>query len=207
MTDLPSVSSAEAVSAGPVENTASPAVASTVESAATDPVLDEFQPIVLDSQDAVNSFVKKRVERAKRSAEEAMQAQIAERDAKIKAFEEQALSESEKVLKRAEAAEKLAQERDAELARLKRDKLVSDLASEAKLPKKLWDRIRGDTEEDIQADIEDLAKEFGTDTVSTDSRPPSSRPKTVSVVAPGHEPETTITAKSVADRISKSLIF
>lgn len=57
------------------------------------------------------------------------------------------------------AQERLA-ETDKELSTLKRSQLVTELASDAGLPKKFWRRVTGDTQDEIQADIADLMEAF-----------------------------------------------
>lgn len=46
----------------------------------------------------------------------------------------------------------------AELEKTKRDSLVSSIAATAGLPKELWKKVAGSTEDDIKADVADLVK-------------------------------------------------
>lgn len=143
---------------------AAPVVAAPVEPATpvADPVVtpeppvETFKAINLDSQDAADNFVKDRVARATRAAQNAAKAEKDALEARIAEFEAASLTADEKKDARIAAAEKLAEERGATITKLERKELVSELAGEAKLPKKLWDRVRGDTEEEIAADIAEL---------------------------------------------------
>lgn len=161
-----------------------------------------FKEIVLDSQEAADKFIKDRVARAQRSAEKKFQTQLDELQGQLKAHEDSKLSESEKLQNAAKAAEQLAEERGNEVTKLRRQMTVKDLAIDAKLPKELWDRVRGETDEDIAADIQDLAEKFAPKDVSVDSRrPPTQAPK-VTVTPTGGEPDVEPTAKSIVDSFS-----
>lgn len=68
-------------------------------------------------------------------------------------------------------AEELAATRQ-ENATLKRDKLITELASDAGLPKKFWRRVTGESQEEIAADIADLMEAFPVkDAVSLSQKP------------------------------------
>lgn len=184
----------------PVETAPVGADPETVETAAVTEAT--FKEIVLDSQDAADQFVKDRVARAQRSAEKKTQQTVDDLKAQLKAHEDAKLSDAEKLVNATKAAEKLAEDRGNELTKLQRQIKVSELADEAKLPRSLWDRVRGDTDEELEADIAKLATDFGVkDGVSTDSRRPVQSP-TVSVTPTGGEPDADPTAKSIVDSMS-----
>lgn len=114
----------------------------------------EFKAIT--SQEALDAILTKRLERAEKASSKKYGETIKSLEDKIAAFETEKLSESEKLQKRLEDAEKLASERAGELTKLQRERQVFDLAQEHELPRALWDRVRGDTDEEILADIEAL---------------------------------------------------
>lgn len=167
---------------------------------------NEFKSIVLDSQDAADSFVKDRVSRAQRSVEKQYKTQVDDLNAKIEAFENEKLSESDKIVKRAEAAEKLAKERGDELTKMRREMSLNSLAADAKLPRDLWDRVRGDTEEEISADIAKLKAALPATEAPADTRPPSQQSK-VTVAPTGQEPDADQDAKSIVDSLPGFLNF
>lgn len=67
--------------------------------------------------------------------------------------------EQEEIEKQKTSEQKLA-EKEAELAKIKRDNLVFKLAAKKGLDADLFDRVKGDTEEEIDADIELLLGKF-----------------------------------------------
>lgn len=167
----------------------------------------EFNPIVLDSQEAADKFVKDRVARAQRSVEKKFQDQISDLQSKLQAFEDEKLSESEKISKRAESAEKLAEERGGEVTKLRRELFIRDKADELAaeglaLPRDLWDRVRGDTDEDIEADMRALAAALPkpAETETTEGRPPTRQPRE-KVFPTGQEPDTELDAESIVNSI------
>jgi hypothetical protein len=157
-----------------------------------DPVTDdapvvEFKAITLDSQEATDNFVKDRVARATRSAEKKAEAEKQALKDRIAEFENEKLTEDQKKEQRAIAAEKLAQERGEELTKLQRAGIVRDLADEAGLPKALWGRVHGDTEEEIAADIKELIDGLPAAPV-VPGRPPTQSP-TVRVQPVNSDPD------------------
>lgn len=52
-------------------------------------------------------------------------------------------------------------ERDEKLSKLERNNLIADLATDRGLPKSLWKRVSGDSEDDIAEDIDSLIKDLG----------------------------------------------
>lgn len=141
------------------------------------PVAPEFKAIVLDSQDAADNFMKDRVARATRSAETKAAAEKKALEDRIAAFEDEKLSADEKKDKRIADAEKLAADALAENTKLQRTNVVRDLAEEAGLPKKLWDRVRGDTEDEITADIAELMEGIPAPAEPVKGTPPTRAPK------------------------------
>lgn len=188
-----------AVESAPVETATTVADS---ESETVTPSESPFKEIVLDSQEAADKFIKDRVARAQRSAEKKTQQQIDDLQAKLKSHEDAKLSDSEKLVNAAKAAQQLADDRGNELTKLQRTIKVGELAEAAKLPRSLWDRVRGDTDEELEADIAKLATDFRVkDGVSTDSRPPVQSPN-VSVTPTGGEIEIERNAKSIVDSMS-----
>lgn len=55
------------------------------------------------------------------------------------------------------------QERDEKLTKLERNNLIADLATDRGLPKSLWKRVTGDSEDDIADDIDSLIKDLKLD--------------------------------------------
>lgn len=105
----------------------------------------EFNAIT--SQEAFDKAVGARLakERAKYAGYEDLKAKAT----KFDELQDANKTETERLQSRAEAAER---ERD----QLKRTHLISDLATDAGLPKKFWKRVSGETREEIEADIADL---------------------------------------------------
>ena len=192
---VPPVADAPAApTADPVDS--APEVRTSPES---DPTDGNFRPI--NSQEEFDNALKKRLERAEKSTAKKYDQQIADLTAKLESYENEKLSEQEKLTKRAEAAEKAAQERDTELTKLKRDRLVADLAHEAGLPKKLWDRVRGDDDDSIIADIYELMETIPKPD-SKDGKKPPSPGSTVKVQPTGSDGETEETAESIIAKMS-----
>lgn len=111
-------------------------------------------------------FFKAKLDKANREARN-LRARLKEVDpivAAAKEAEEAQKSELQRISERAQQYEQ-------ELTALKRERLVTDIASEAGLPKKLWRRVAGDSEEDIRADIEDLMDGLPKDVVSLSQKP------------------------------------
>lgn len=72
---------------------------------------------------------------------------------KLKEFEDAGKSEQVKLTERAEAAERRA-------AELERQSLRSRVGAAKGLPPKMWDRLRGDDEDALKADADDLLTEL-----------------------------------------------
>lgn len=192
---------AAVVEAAPVE--IAPIVADPVTPAvATPPV--EFAAIVLDSQEATDNFVKDRVARATRAAQTAAKAERKAIEDELNELKNAALSETEKKDNALKAAEQLAAERGDELTKLQRASLVSDLAQEAGLPKKFWDRVRGDTDEEIVADIAELMEGIPAPADPVKGTPPSPAPKAKVKVQPtGNEPDPGLNADAIVKELSR----
>lgn len=174
---------------------------------------DSFKPIVLDSQDAVNAFMQKRISRVEKKYEgfEDFKAKANQFDQ----LEAEKGSDIEKLTRRADKAEK---ERDAlqeKVTKAERAELVRDIADELGLPKKLIGRVRGDSEDDIRADIADLLDSVPSPKTDDDSKnkkddagndgPPSGAPKSkLKFAATGDESDTlNISADEVLKRVPR----
>lgn len=72
---------------------------------------------------------------------------------KLKEFEDRDKTETQKLAERADAAEKRA-------AELERQTLRSKVGAAKGLPPKMWDRLRGDDEDALKADADDLLAEI-----------------------------------------------
>ena len=156
----------------------------------------EFKPI--ESQEEFDARLKNRLERAERSAEKKSAAAIKELEAKLKAHEDAKLSEEEKRNKRLTELEKAVQEREEKITELERSKLVSDIASELKLPKKLWGRVVGNTEDEVRADIEDIMSDLPQ---PAETKKPPAPGGTVKVAPSGDNGEPAETADAILDAI------
>ncbi|SHW32971.1 hypothetical protein [Mycobacteroides abscessus] len=172
---------------------------------------DSFKPIVLDSQDAVNAFMQKRISRVEKKYEgfEDFKAKASQFDQ----LEAEKGSDIEKLTRRADKAEK---ERDAlqdKVAKAERAELVRDIADELGLPKKLIGRVRGDSEDDIRADIADLLESVPSPKTDSDSKdekdagdgPPSGAPKSkLKFAATGDETDAlNVSADDVLKRVPR----
>ncbi|WP_195167300.1 capsid assembly scaffolding protein Gp46 family protein [Mycobacteroides abscessus] len=163
--------------------------------------VDAFKAIT--SQSDLDAILTKRLERADKASAKKYGETIKSLEDKIAAFETEKLSESEKLLKRLEEAEKSAADRAGELTKLQRERQVFDLAQEHGLPRALWDRVHGDTDEDILADIKSLLDAFP----KADPKGPQGFPQgpTPRVVTPTGEPADP--GDITADQILKELNY
>ena len=155
-----------------------------------------FKPI--QSQEEFDAALKKRLERAERSTEKKFQAQMKELQEKLQEHENAKLSEEEKRNKRLTELEKALKEREEKITELERGKLVSDVASELKLPKKLWDRVRGDTEDEVRADIEDMLSDLPK---PTEAKKPPAQGGKLKVSPSGDSGDPTESADAILDSI------
>lgn len=90
----------------------------------------------------------------------------AERDAlaaQVEEFKRAQMTESEKVTADRDAAVKRAEDAEAKIAALNREKLVAAAAASANLPASMADRLRGETPEELAADAKALAASIGYD--------------------------------------------
>jgi hypothetical protein len=156
-----------------------------VESEAT----DTFKPI--GSQAEFDAALKQRLARAEKSAEKKFTTRVAELEDIVHQFENEKLSEDEKRDKRLQELTAALAERDDALKGHERSKLVSTLADDLGLPRKYHDRIRGDSEEDITADIQDFLEGLP----KPDAKVRQSG--TVKVQSTGDQGEPEITADSI----------
>lgn len=174
---------------------------------------DAFESIVLDSQEAVNKFMQKRIARVEKKYEgfEDFKAKASQFDQ----LEAEKGSDIEKLTRRAEKAEKERNELQDKVTKAERTDLVREIADELGLPKKLVGRVRGDTEDDIRADIADLLDSVPSPTTEGDSKnkkddagndgPPSGAPKSkLKFAATGDESDTlNISADEVLKRVPR----
>ncbi|SKS41076.1 DUF4355 domain-containing protein [Mycobacteroides abscessus] len=174
---------------------------------------DAFESIVLDSQEAVNKFMQKRIARVEKKYEgfEDFKAKASQFDQ----LEAEKGSDIEKLTRRAEKAEKERNELQDKVTKAERTDLVREIADELGLPKKLVGRVRGDTEDDIRADIADLLESVPSPTTEGDSKnkkddagndgPPSGAPKSkLKFAATGDESDTlNISADEVLKRVPR----
>lgn len=159
----------------------------------------EFKEIVLASQEDADKFVKDRVARAERSAKKESEDRLRELEAELKGFRDEKLSDEEKKEQRlADAAAAESALRD-ELNEVRRELLVTRLAGTAGLPEELWDRVRGDDEDSITADIVKLAGLVPA--AAEPSRKPPVQSPTVRVAPTGDDPEPEPDVKNIVDSI------
>lgn len=151
----------------------------------------------ITSQEEFDAAIKQRIARAEKSAEKKAQTKLQELETKLQEHENAKLSEEEKRNKRLTELEKAIQEREEKITELERSKLVSDIASELKLPKKLWGRVVGNTEDEVRADIEDIMSDLPKPTES--KKPPS---QTVKVAPSGDSGEPADDADAILDSLS-----
>jgi ribosome-binding protein aMBF1 (putative translation factor) len=156
---------------------------------------DGFRAIT--TQDDFDAAIKQRIARAEKGAEKKFSAQISELESIVHAFENEKLSEDEKKEKRLEELTASLAERDKTIKGFERDKLVTNLAAEHELPRKFWDRVRGDTEDDIAADIADLLDALPKAAAKTS---PSSN-GTVKVQSTGDDGEQPVSADAILSAI------
>ncbi len=97
---------------------------------------------------------------------DALSTVTAERDAlaaQVEEFKRAQMTESEKVTADRDAAVKRAEDAEAKIAALNREKLVAAAAASANLPASMADRLRGETPEELAADAKALAETIGYD--------------------------------------------
>lgn len=134
----------------PVETSAGEESGSHVESDAG----EAFKAITTQAE--LDALLKGRLSRAEKSAAKKHETRISELEGIVHTFENERLSDDEKKNKKLEELTAALAERENTIKGHAREKLVAGLADEKQLPRKLWDRVRGETEEDILADIDDL---------------------------------------------------
>lgn len=74
------------------------------------------------------------------------------------------------------------QEKDQALTKLQRANLIADLASERGLPKTMWKRVQGETEEEIAEDMDSIINDLGLKKAASDAskeKTPATRKGTV----------------------------
>ncbi|MEC4833761.1 DUF4355 domain-containing protein [Mycobacteroides chelonae] len=158
-------------------------------------VVDEFKPIT--SQADFDARLKDRLDRANKSAQKKFDAQIKDLSEKLKAFEDEKLTDAQKKDKRLDEITNALAERDKTIAQFERERLVGDVASELGLPRKFWDRVRGEDEDAIRQDIASLLEDLPTKPVNA---PPHN--STVRVQSTGDDGEPELTAEAILEGIS-----
>lgn len=116
------------------------------------------------TQADVDRIIKERLDKAKAAADK--QAENARAEAERKAAEEQ--GEFKKLYETEKANREKA---EAEKARIERERLIDRIAATHALPAELRDRLRGESEEELNADAEQLARLVKAETRRT---PPAS---------------------------------
>lgn len=162
---------------------------------------DSFKAIT--SQAEFDAALKGRLSRAEKAAEKKFQKQIDDLAKQIKEYDDSKLSDQER--RDAKIAELTAAvaERDKTIAQNQREKLVYDIASENNLPKKFWDRVRGDTDEEIEADIKELLEALPAHITTTSTQGPPSRTTTTKVQTTGDSGEQELSADEILADINK----
>lgn len=164
-----------------------------------EPEKASFQAIT--TQEEFDAAIKQRIARAEKSAEKKAQAVVADLEAKIKGYEDAQLTADQKKDKRISELEKALGERDTELTKLQRDKLITNLASEHGLPKKLWGRVQGNTEDEITSDIQELLEAIPA-AETKDAKKPPTQGGTVRVQPSGDSGEPMEDADAILEAIS-----
>lgn len=144
----------------------------------------------ITTQDELEKVLGGRLSRAEKAAEKKYTSHVKELESIVHAYENEKLSADEKKDKQIGELTAALAERDETLKGHERSKLVSTLADDLGLPRKYHDRIRGDSEEDITADIQDFLEGL----------PKSDKQKqtgTVKVQSTGDSGEPTLTADDV----------
>jgi hypothetical protein len=144
----------------------------------------------INSQDELENVLKGRLKRAETAAEKKHQARIKELESIAHAHENEKLSADEKKDKQIGELTAALAERDDAIKSHERGKLVATLADDLGLPRKYHDRIRGDSEEDITADIQDFLEGLP----KADKQKQSG---TVKVQSTGDSGEPTLTAEDI----------
>lgn len=152
---------------------------------------DSFKPIT--TQTDLENVLKGRLKRAETAAEKKHTARIKELETIAHAYEQEKLTEDQKKDARISELTAALAERDEVITGHERSRVVGDLADTLKLPRKLWDRVRGNTEEEIEADIKLLLED-----VPAPQRPGG----TVKVQPTGGQGEQEITAEQVLAQIN-----
>lgn len=158
---------------------------------------DSFKAIT--SQTDLENVLKGRLARAEKAAEKKFTARVTELEGIVHQFENEKLSEDEKRDKRLQELTAALAERDEAIKSHERSKLVSNLADELGLPRKYHDRIRGDSEEDITADIQDFLD--GLPKSDAKVKPTG----TVKVQSTGDQGEQEVTADSIFKNLPSHL--
>lgn len=165
---------------------------------ATETASEAFEAIT--SQADFDARLKGRLTRAEKAAEKKSQKAIDDLNAKVKSFEDAQLSVDEKKDKTIADLTAALAERDKTISQKDRNELVTTLAADNNLPRKFWDRVRGETEDEITADIAELLEALPAATV-TKTGPPS-QSATVKVQTTGDDGEQNQSADDILASIS-----
>ncbi|OMC55378.1 hypothetical protein A5747_13375 [Mycobacterium sp. IS-836] len=150
---------------------------------------ESFKPIT--SQAEFDAAIKGRISRAEKAAEKKATARIAELEGIVHQFESEKLSEDEKRDRKLQELTAALAERENMIKGFEREKLVASLADEKELPRKFWDRVRGESEEEILADIDVLLEALP----KNEKKPP--RDGTIKVTPSGDDGGTEMSAADV----------
>lgn len=101
--------------------------------------------------------------------------EIAALMADLKKIQDSSMSEAEKIKAENEALKAAKAAAEAEITTLKTGQLKARLLAAASLPPELADRLKGSTEDEIKADIEEVKRLFKPATVGTPSNPGAPR--------------------------------
>jgi hypothetical protein len=183
------IDTSTATESAPAESSAAEESGNHVESDAS----DSFKPIT--SQADLDALLKGRLTRAEKAAEKKFNSRIAELEGIVHAFENEKLSDDEKRDKKLQELTAALAERENALQGYARKELVAGLADEKQLPRKFWDRVRGDTEEEISADIDTLLEALPKADKST------TRTGTVKVHASGDDGEKDLSAAAIIAQV------
>ena len=106
--------------------------------------------------------------------------QRVEESENFRKMQDEKATDSQRWEKEREALQAALHERDEKLTKLERANLIADLATEKGLPKSFWKRVQGDSEEELEADMDSIIKDLGLDMGQGDGKkktPPAPRKK------------------------------
>lgn len=139
-------------------------------------------------QSELDRIVQKRLKRA----EDAITKRYADYEDRVKESEEfrklqnEKATDSERWEKERNTLLASLQEKESELTRLQREHLIANLASEKGLPKTLWKRVQGNSEEEIAEDMDSIISDLG---LARDGKEKTPAPRKGAVYGGGGETE------------------